>query len=86
MYFDDLTTYRIKARLKQTELASLIGMSRDTVVRIEKHKKSTHETLGKVVDALNAHHFNGIKQPLDEKSVLTNTSRFGNSETTKEVA
>ncbi len=78
MFIDDLTTFRISARLKKTQLANLCGIDRVTVTRIERHDRTTIETAGKIIDVLNEHHFskNG-KTPLNANVVITPRSRYG---------
>ena len=66
MFIDDLTTFRIRARLTIAELAKLSGVSRDTVSRIEKHKPSSLVTLCKIVDVLNTVYFTAAGEVLND--------------------
>lgn len=79
MYYDDLESHRIEAGLRIKELADLAGVDRTTITRIERHHKSSAETLSKVVTALNDAYFEKRGKTLNPQIVITQKSRFGGS-------
>ena len=81
MYYDELKTHRITARLKIATLARMCGVNRATIARIEKHHPTTIETGSIIVDKLNEHYFaKPWRGALEPNAVLTKKSRFGNTE------
>lgn len=77
MYYDDLQAHREMAGVRKAELADAANLDRTTVHRIEKHHKSTVETLTRIVNVLNEAYFEARGIALDPKKVVTAKSRYG---------
>lgn len=77
MYYDDLKAHRETAGMRKAELADAADLDRTTIHRIEKHHRSSVETLSRIVTALNDAYFAPRGMTLDPKQVITTESRYG---------
>lgn len=76
-YIDELQTFRTNAGLRVSELADKAGLDRATIKRVEKHNNCRHETLIKIVNALNDLYYHRTSRLLNAQAIITETSRFG---------